>query len=276
MTDETASASLAEIRDLLRALPAPPPLPADMPDAPDFLETLTIWLAAWQGGAAPRLGRPRAAFYLGRYGDGGAEAALAIAESFQSGDAPAFRLCSEVDAELRLYEMALDATGTLDDAACATAMAYGMTAVEDGLDLLCVAGIGPGVDAAGDALAASLAGGADDPLEMLRRHGGHALAAMAGTVIAARMARVPVILDGIAAVAAAAALHGADETVLDHCVVGPLDPARAHRPILDLIGKEPLADFGMPVAPGCGGLIALAILRGAAAYCVPAGGTDTP
>src|SRR6202035_5847234 len=49
-----------------------------------------------------------------------------------------------------------------------------------------------------------------DPLELLRRLGGYELAAIAGAVLAARMGRVPVVLDGFTATAAAAVLFAAD------------------------------------------------------------------
>ncbi len=267
MTESAPGASLAEIRALLDGMPNAAPLPATLPDDPDLLQTLHAWLSGWQARAVPSLARPRAAIYLGCYADGDAAAGAArdIAADIQDGDAPTLRLCKEFDVDLRLYEMALGTAADLDDAACATAMAYGMMAVEDGLDLLCVAGVGPGVDAAGAALADAVFAEGGDPLDVLRRQGGHALAGIAGAIIAARIARVPVILDGIAAAAAGAVLHRLDEGALDHCLIGPLDPAGSHAGVLERIGKAPVADFGLAPPPGCGGLIALPVLRGAVA-----------
>lgn len=265
MTETAPGASLAEIRDLLDVMPEAAPRPAALPDDPDLLQALHAWLSSWQARAAPTLARPRAALYLGCYDAGSAREAETLAAEVQAGDAPVLRLCQEFDADLRLYEMTAGAAGELDDAACATAMAYGMMAVEDGLDFLCVSGLGPGVDAAGLALADAVFAGSGDPLDVLRRQGGHALAGLAGAVIAARIARVPVMLDGIAAAAAGAVLHRLDERALDHCLAGPLMPGGSHAALLDRIGKAPIADFGLAPPPGCGGLIALPVLRGAVA-----------
>lgn len=265
MTETAPGASLAEIRSLLDGMPEAAPLPATLPDEPDLFQALHAWLSSWQARAMPSLARPRAALYLGCYDDAAAGLAETIAADVQNGDAPVLRLCQEFDVDLRLYEMAAGAAPDLDDAACATAMAYGMMAVEDGLDILCVTGIGPGVDAAGLALADAVFADRSDPLDVLRRLGGHALAGMAGAVIAARVARVPVILDGVAAAAAGAVLHRLDGRALDHCLIGPLDPEGPHAALLERIGKAPVADFGIAPPPGCGGLIALPILRGAVA-----------
>ncbi len=265
MTETAPGASLAEIRGLLDGMPEAAPLPAPLPDDPDLLQTLHAWLSSWQARAAPSLARPRAALYLGCYDDRATGEAETIAAKVQAGDAPVLRLCREFDVDLRLYEMAAGAAGELDDAACATAMAYGMMSVEDGLDFLCVSGLGPGVDAAGLALADAVFAERGDPLDVLRRQGGHALAGLAGAVIAARIARVPVMLDGLAAAAAGVVLHRLDESALDHCLIGPLTPGGPHAALLDRIGKAPVADFGLAPPPGCGGLIALPILRGAVA-----------
>lgn len=265
MTETAPGASLAEIRELLDGMPDAAPLPATLPDDPDLLQTLHAWLSSWQARAVPSLARPRAALYLGCFDPVASGEADTLAAEIQAGDAPVLRLCQEFDVDLRLYEMAADASQPLDDAACATAMAYGMMAVEDGLDFLCVSGIGPGVDAAGAGLADAVFAESGDPLDVLRRLGGHALAGMAGAVIAARIARVPVLLDGIAAAAAGAVLHRLDERALDHCLIGPLDPGGSHAALLARLGKASVADFGMAPPPGCGGLIALPVLRGAVA-----------
>src|SRR5690606_9292352 len=64
----------------------------------------------------------------------------------------------------------------------------------------------------------------DDPLEALRRIGGREFAAIAGAIIAARMQKIPVVIDGFAALAAAAVLHAANAAALDHCLLATLPP----------------------------------------------------
>ncbi|MFX8715945.1 nicotinate-nucleotide--dimethylbenzimidazole phosphoribosyltransferase, partial [Acinetobacter baumannii] len=55
-----------------------------------------------------------------------------------------------------------------------------------------------------------------DPFETLRRLGGREIAAMAGAILAARMHRVPVLLDGFIASAAIAPLVAARPDFIDH------------------------------------------------------------
>ena len=293
MNDKMPTASLAEVRALLGALPAADPNAGEPAPGPSgLLGALRSWLAVWQGRSAPRLDRPRLAVFLGSATTGKeVAAAQRMVTAFQDGTASAARLAGVYDAELRLHEMAIGemalgassdedagAGDALSDAACATAMAYGMTAVDDGVDLLCLSAAGPGIDAAATALCAALygidltgstaaapgdGGDEEEPLTALRRHGGHALAAAAGAIIAARMGRVPVILDGLAATASAAVLYRLDASILDHCLVGHAAPAREYRRLLDLLDKEPLLDLGIASEDGSGALIALGVLRGA-------------
>ena len=135
--------------------------------------------------------------------------------------------------------------------------------------------VGPGTGVAGEALqrkAVAVAdgiachrGALDDPLEVLRRLGGHELAAIAGAVGAARIGRVPVFLDGFACTAAAAVLHAIDPGALDHCMVGHCSAEPGHRRLLDIIGKRPLLDLGMRLGEGTGAALALGLLRAAVA-----------
>ncbi|MDM7933452.1 nicotinate-nucleotide--dimethylbenzimidazole phosphoribosyltransferase [Tabrizicola sp.] len=135
------------------------------------------------------------------------------------------------------------------------------------------AGRGTGVDDAGLARkeAAVMAGVArhkailGDPLEVLRCLGGREIAAMAGAIAAARMARVPVILDGFIACSAAAVLAKAAPGALDHCVAGHLSTEGAHGRLLAELGKEPLLSLGLRLGEGSGAALAIGVLQGAVA-----------
>ncbi len=187
----------------------------------------------------------------------------------------------------------------MSEAECAKAMAYGMMTVEPGIDALALgemgignttaaaalcAGLfggdaalwtGPGTGVAGAALAAKCRAVADavarhapparDPFDLLRRLGGLELAAIAGAVMAARLGRVPVVLDGFVATAAAAVLFAADPQALDHCVVAHVSAEPGHRRLLEQIGKAPLLDLGMRLGEASGAALALALLKAAAA-----------
>ena len=103
------------------------------------------------------------------------------------------------------------------------------------------------------------------PLEILARLGGREVAAMAGAILAARIRRTPVLLDGYVVSAAAAVLHALDERALDHCLAGHLSAERAHREVLRRLGKTPLLDLGMRLGEGSGGALAAGIVKAAVA-----------
>jgi len=104
-----------------------------------------------------------------------------------------------------------------------------------------------------------------DPLEVLRRLGGRELAAIAGAVLAARRARIPVLLDGFASSAAAAVLHRIDRRALDHCQVAHCSAEPGHRRLLEALGKRPLLDLGMRLGEASGAALAIPILKAAVA-----------
>jgi nicotinate-nucleotide--dimethylbenzimidazole phosphoribosyltransferase len=106
---------------------------------------------------------------------------------------------------------------------------------------------------------------ASDPFDMLRRLGGLELAAITGAVMAARLGRIPVVLDGYAATAAAAVLFAADPRALDHCIVAHVSAEPGHRVLLERVDKRPLLDLGMRLGEASGATLAIALLKAAAA-----------
>ena len=104
-----------------------------------------------------------------------------------------------------------------------------------------------------------------NPWEIMRRVGGRELAAIAGAVVAARRRRIPVVLDGFVATAAAAALARARPDALDHCVVGHVSAEPGHRRLLAKLGKPPLLDLGMRLGEASGAALAVGLIRAAAA-----------
>ncbi len=135
------------------------------------------------------------------------------------------------------------------------------------------AGRGTGVDDAGlarkvAAVAAGIVanpGAVGDGLQALRCLGGRELAGMAGAMARARELRIPVILDGFIACAAAACLEQASPGALDHCVAGHVSAEGAHGRLLAKLGKEPLLDLGLRLGEGSGGALAIGIVRAACA-----------
>ncbi len=187
----------------------------------------------------------------------------------------------------------------MDERTCAGTIAFGMEALASEPDLLVVGEMGIGNTTAAAAIYHALYGGAaedwvgrgtgvdddgllrkadavraavarhrahpTDPLESLARLGGREIAAMAGAILAARMRRTPVLLDGFVACSAAAVLHALDETALDHCLAGHVSAERAHRQALKRLGKVPLLDLGMRLGEGSGAALAVGIVKAAVA-----------
>lgn len=131
-------------------------------------------------------------------------------------------------------------------------------------------GPGTGSDAAGISLKARVVDeglalhGAllREPSGALRAFGGREQAAICGAVLAARMARVPVILDGFVCSAAAATLG---PKALEHCLIGHGSAEPGHARLCAAMGKAPILDLGMRLGEGSGAAVALTVLRAAAA-----------
>ena len=220
-----------EIRKLVREMPAPDIAAVEStrareaeltkpPGALGRLEEITEWVAAWQGRHPPNVTHARVAVFAGNHGVAAhgvsafpAEVTTQMVQNFVAGGAAVNQLTEIADADLRVYEMALE-TPTADftqgpalsEEDCAKAVAYGMMAVEAGVELIALGEmgianttsaaaichalyggnaqdwVGPGTGVAGDALATKVAvveAGVvanrdllDDPLQLLRALGG--------------------------------------------------------------------------------------------------------
>jgi nicotinate-nucleotide--dimethylbenzimidazole phosphoribosyltransferase len=187
----------------------------------------------------------------------------------------------------------------LSERDCAATMAFGMEAVAGGTDLLCIGEmgignttiaaainlalyggtaeewVGPGTGSEGEVLQRKVAAvkkavelhraHLSDPLEVLRRLGGREIAAMAGAILAARMQKIPVILDGYVATAAGAILRAANPAALDHCLIGHVSAEPGHLKSIEKLGKTPLLALGMRLGEGTGAALAAGIVKAAAA-----------
>ncbi len=320
----TPVANFEEIRRIFKSLPGPD-LDAGTaatlrereltqpPGSLGRLEEIVEWLATWQGKHPPAVAHPRTAVFAANHGIAvqGVSAyppavTAQMVQNFIDGGAAVNQLVAVVDGDLRVYEMALDQptrdftiAPAMDEEGCAKAIAYGMMAVEPGLDVLALGEMGIGNTSAAAALCLALFGGtaADwvgpgtgvdgerlarkidlvdkavalhrpamtDPLEALRCVGGLELAAIIGAILAARLARLPVVLDGYVCTAAAAVLHAYDRHMLDHCIVAHRSAEPGHRRLVETLGKVPLFDFGMRLGEASGATLAVAILKSAVA-----------
>jgi nicotinate-nucleotide--dimethylbenzimidazole phosphoribosyltransferase len=99
---------------------------------------------------------------------------------------------------------------------------------------------------------------------ILRHFGGREQAAIAGAVLAARHALIPVVLDGYVVTAALAPLYRQNPHILAHCLAGHCSAEPAHRRLLQAFALEPLLDLRMRLGEGTGAALALAVMRAAA------------
>ncbi|MEO5335483.1 MAG: nicotinate-nucleotide--dimethylbenzimidazole phosphoribosyltransferase [Magnetospirillum sp. WYHS-4] len=316
--------SLAEVRKLLVALPGPDeeaaaaaarrePQLTKPAGSLGRLEELAAWMAAWQGRHPPTVDRPMAVVFAGNHGVAAqgvsafpAEVTHQMVANFKAGGAAINQLCASIGIELRVGALALDRpvrdftqAPAMDEADCVEAIAYGMAAVEDGIDLLVLGEMGianttpsaaichalfgadgafwtgPGTGVAGSQLAnkARVVGegvarhraAMTDGLEVLRHVGGRELAAIAGAVLAARLKRVPVMLDGYVCTSAAAVLEACRPGALDHCQVGHASSEPGHVRLLERLDKRPLLDLGMRLGEASGAALAVALVKAAVA-----------
>jgi nicotinate-nucleotide--dimethylbenzimidazole phosphoribosyltransferase len=183
----------------------------------------------------------------------------------------------------------------MDDKTCAATIAYGMEAIAGRPDCLAIGemgignttvaaaiyaalyggsgvdwvGRGTGVDDAGlsrkaDAVDRALAfhrDGLTDPLAILARLGGREIAAMLGALVAARHQKIPVIVDGFVATAAAAVAHAVNPHAIDHCIFAHVSAESAHGKALEHMGVTPLLDLGMRLGEGSGAALGMVLTK---------------
>ena len=224
--------------------------------------------------------------------------------NFQAGGAAINQLCRVNGAKLSVIAIDLD-TPTVDfttaaamtEAECVAAMNIGAAAVDASADVLILGEMGIGNSTVAAAMTSALFGGAVaawvgagtgsdaqgiarkiaaieaglarhkglPAIQVLAALGGREQAAICGAILAARAARIPVILDGFICTAAASALFAADAALLDHCLVGHCSAEPGHRKLLAALDKRAVLEFDMRLGEGSGAALALGILRAALA-----------
>jgi nicotinate-nucleotide--dimethylbenzimidazole phosphoribosyltransferase len=230
------------------------------------------------------------------------EVTAQMVANFEGGGASINQLCRVNDAELAVIALDLDRPTAdftqgpaMSEAETIDAMNRGAAAVDKGADVVILGEMGIGNSTIAAALTSALFGGTPSDwvgpgtgsdaeglarkinaierglalhggqpaLETLARLGGREQAALCGAILAARMAHIPVILDGFICTAAAAVLYAADPKLLDHCLVGHASAEPGHRRLLEAIHQRAVLEFDMRLGEGSGAALALGILRSA-------------
>ncbi|MCE0504780.1 nicotinate-nucleotide--dimethylbenzimidazole phosphoribosyltransferase [Roseivivax sp. GX 12232] len=224
--------------------------------------------------------------------------------NFEAGGAAINQLCRVSGAELSVVALELDRPTAdftegpaMSEADCLAAMARGAGAVDPDAQILVLGEMGIGNSTIAAALAAVSLGGAAEtwvgrgtgsdsagislkarvieaglarhrglsPMQRLAALGGREQAALCGAVLAARAARIPVLLDGYICSAAVAPLAAADPALLDHCMIGHASAEPGHARLCAALEKQPILDLGMALGEGSGAALALSVVKGAVA-----------
>lgn len=255
-----------------------------------------VWLAEWQGKSEPSLAESHICVLASAYKGGmESESLKSYIDLASKGQALVNHLCKPHGLGLRVLEMAVEMPhhAGLDDATWSEAevmgaVAFGMEATASEGDMLGLGDLAYGNESYAIAILSMLTGmetglfaaeaglrkaagkaqqlinryGSlkDDPLALLRALGGREMAGSVGAIIAARSRRLPVILDGWAASAAAAILYALDPSALDHCkLAAPLNDA--HQRVMGKIGLRPVVGVSHDCAMGVGAAMAINLLK---------------
>jgi nicotinate-nucleotide--dimethylbenzimidazole phosphoribosyltransferase len=102
---------------------------------------------------------------------------------------------------------------------------------------------------------------ADDPLALLAALGGLELAAMCGFLLEAARRRVPVVLDGYLASAAALVSKRFDASVTSYLLASHVSAEHGSVIALSALGLRPLLDLGLRLGEGTGAVLAMDLVR---------------
>ena len=134
-----------------------------------------------------------------------------------------------------------------------------------------VVGRGTGVDDAGLALKARVIAEAlalhrpdpADPIDVLAKVGGFEIAGLAGVIVAAAARRIPVLLDGFIAGAAALAAVGVAPGARSFLIAAHRSAEAGHRVVLDRLALRPLLDLDLRLGEGSGAALAMPLIDAA-------------
>ena len=99
--------------------------------------------------------------------------------------------------------------------------------------------------------------------KILEAFGGREMAAIAGSVIAARVKGIPVLLDGFITTVSAATLTLFNKNILDHCLISHQSSEPGHSGVISHLKKKPILDLNMRLGEGSGAVVASLIIRAA-------------
>ncbi|MEW6269247.1 MAG: nicotinate-nucleotide--dimethylbenzimidazole phosphoribosyltransferase [Thermodesulfobacteriota bacterium] len=168
--------------------------------------------------------------------------------------------------ELALDGVTLVGIGEMGIANSTSASA--LATVLTGAPVDAVTGRGTGVDDAGwrrkvDVVRRAIRCNRPDPanaLDVLAKLGGFEIAGLAGVVVGAASERVPVLVDGLIAAAAALVATRLAAGARDYLLASHRSVEPGHAPLLEALGLEPLLDLGLRLGEGTGAALAMGLV----------------
>ena len=103
------------------------------------------------------------------------------------------------------------------------------------------------------------------PFDALTQFGGYEIAMMAGALLAAAKAGVPVLVDGFIGTAAALLAVRLAPAARDYCLFAHASAEAGHRLMLDALEARPLLQLDMRLGEGTGALLAVPLVKTACA-----------
>jgi nicotinate-nucleotide--dimethylbenzimidazole phosphoribosyltransferase len=152
-----------------------------------------------------------------------------------------------------------------------TTASAAITAVMTGRTVADVTGRGTGIDDAAHARKVTVIQQAlalhrpdrMDPLDVLSKVGGLEIAGLAGLMLGAAAARVPVVLDGFIAGAAGLIAVGLQPRCCEYLIASHRSVERGHQAILDHLGLKPLLDLDLRLGEGTGACLGMSLVLAA-------------
>ena len=149
-----------------------------------------------------------------------------------------------------------------------TTASSAITAVMTGRSVSEVTGRGTGIDDASHARKIAVIQRAldlhqldsTDAMRVLAKVGGLEIAGLAGLMLGAAAARIPVVLDGFIAGAAALIAVGLQPHCKDYLIASHRSVERGHQVMLDHLGLKPLLDLDLRLGEGTGACLGMSLV----------------
>ena len=238
-----------EIKALIQSMEHPSCSVRDELSQMDKIVRIKYWLNFAADRQVHEIKRPRLSLYAASHGfakDDEAQKAYYkdMVASLLSGEHAVNEVINLANADLRLYDLNMDEPtadlregDAMDEESLLNSMAYGMMTIEPENDLVSASAIGAGSEALGRALCNNFIESIDSKLKVsldgisldscfstLKSVSGYEINALIGAIIAARLAHIPMILEGYAAIAAGLILQKLNKDVVWHCAIAlPVD-----------------------------------------------------